>query len=82
MAKRPRRKRTDEETFKAVVAGFFAAVQAMRLRGDQLDQLPREQGQSDDEGLAGSRVPRRPRGHSGSGAAVADLPELDDAPQG
>jgi hypothetical protein len=76
------RGRREDPAFADVVIGFARAVRRM-LFGPPPDEPP------DDDGLAGSRIPRNPPDASGSGSVAlaepivaADLDEETDTPSG
>jgi len=81
---RPRRGRREDSAFAEVVLGFGRAVRRMLFGTPPADEQP-----LDDDGLAGSRIPRHPPDTSGSGsvalvepAVAADLDEETDSPTG
>jgi len=79
---RPRRGRREDSAFAEVVIGFARAVRRMLFGTPPADGL-----MPDDDGLAGSRIPRHPPDTSGSGSVTlaepvvtTDLDEPADGP--
>jgi hypothetical protein len=66
-------RREEDPVFAGVVVGFAQAVRRM-IFGPPPDDAP-----ADDAGTAGSGVPRRPPGYSGSGSVALVEPVTDDS---
>jgi hypothetical protein len=70
---RPRRGRREDQAFAEVVIGFARAVRRMLFGTPPADESP-----PDDDGLAGSRIPRHPPDASGSGSVALAEPVVAD----